>query len=135
MAPASPAALSHLLAATITGLPLFLSASATIRSPAVNPTRASITKRQTSASRIAVRVCTAMRAVTRHTGRVIDNGQALAGEPIEQRRFPDIGPADNGYGKGHLISASGLVVANPKFASAWATLRANFGFTATLAIN
>ncbi len=38
------------------------------------------------------------RAVARHTRRVIDNGQALAGEPIEQRRFADIGPADNGDG-------------------------------------
>ena len=34
-------------------------------------------------------------AVARHAGRVIDNREPLADEPIEEARFADIGPADD----------------------------------------
>ena len=35
-------------------------------------------------------------AVARDAGRRIDDGDAPAGQPVEQRRLADIGPADDG---------------------------------------
>ncbi len=40
-------------------------------------------------------------AVTRHTGTVVDNGELFSGQAVEQGRFADIGPADNGNFQGH----------------------------------
>ena len=41
-------------------------------------------------------------AVARYARPVIDQRQALADEPVEQRRFPDVGPADDrDSGQGH----------------------------------
>ena len=34
-----------------------------------------------------------------HAGRVVDEGELLAGEPVEQRRFSDIGPSHDSKGK------------------------------------
>ena len=38
----------------------------------------------------------AFAAVARHAGRIVDQRELLADQPVEQRRFADIGPADNG---------------------------------------
>jgi hypothetical protein len=44
----------------------------------------------------------ALAAVARHARPVVDQREALADEPVEQRRFADVGPADNGDGgQGH----------------------------------
>ena len=38
----------------------------------------------------------ALAPVARHAGRVVDQRELAADQPVEQRRFADIGPADNG---------------------------------------
>ena len=44
-------------------------------------------------------------AVAGDAGGRIDDGDAPAGEPVEQRRFADVGPADNGDdGNAHGLS-------------------------------
>ena len=44
----------------------------------------------------------ALAAVAGDAGPVVDQRQALADEPVEQRRFPDVGPADDrDSGQGH----------------------------------
>ena len=40
-------------------------------------------------------------AVPRHARLIVDQRQTTADQPIEQRRFADIGPADNRDGEGH----------------------------------
>ena len=40
-------------------------------------------------------------AVAGDARRVVDDGQALADQAVEQGRFADIGPADDGDGEGH----------------------------------
>ncbi len=45
-------------------------------------------------------------AVARHAGRVVHQRQALAGEAVEQRRFADIGPAEDGHRQRHARAAS-----------------------------
>ena len=40
-------------------------------------------------------------AIARDARLVIDQRAARPDEPIEERRFADIGPADNGNGEGH----------------------------------
>ena len=40
-------------------------------------------------------------AVTGDAGRVVDQGEPPAGQPVEQRRFADIRPADDGDGEAH----------------------------------
>ena len=42
---------------------------------------------------------------SREARRIVDVGDAPAGERVEQRRLPDIGPADNGEGERHRDSA------------------------------
>ena len=39
--------------------------------------------------------------VARQSGLIVDKGEALAGEPVEQRRLADIRPTDDGNGEGH----------------------------------
>ena len=39
--------------------------------------------------------------VARHARLIVDQREAAADKPVEQRRFADIGPADNGDGEGH----------------------------------
>ena len=43
----------------------------------------------------------ALAAVARHAGLVIDQRELLPDQPVEQRRFADIGPADDGNREGH----------------------------------
>ena len=43
----------------------------------------------------------AFAAVARHARFIVDQREAAADEPVEQRRFADIGPADNGDSEGH----------------------------------
>jgi hypothetical protein len=43
----------------------------------------------------------ALPAVAGHAGFVVNQRKLLPDQPIEQRRFSDIGPADNGDRKGH----------------------------------
>ena len=43
----------------------------------------------------------ALAAVAGDARRVVDQRDAPAHQPVEQRRFADIGPADNGDGDGH----------------------------------
>ena len=44
----------------------------------------------------AEQMAVALAAVARHPGLVVDERKALADQPVEQRGFADIGPADNG---------------------------------------
>lgn len=46
-------------------------------------------------------MCGTLAAVAGDTGRVVDNGQPSSDQAIEQRRFADIRPADNGDLGGH----------------------------------
>ena len=39
--------------------------------------------------------------VARHPRRVVDQGEPLPDQPVEQRRLADIGPTDDGGGEGH----------------------------------
>ena len=41
----------------------------------------------------------ALTTIARHAGTVIYEGEFLAHQPVEQRRFADVGPADDGDGK------------------------------------
>ena len=51
----------------------------------------------------------ALAPVAGDAGAVVDQRQALADEPVEQRRFADVGPADDGDGgKGHDARSSPL---------------------------
>ena len=131
MAPISPCLPSLLLARRMTGLSARRARSAKARSLRVSPERASITNMSASASPIAVSVCSCIRAVERSlrafvesrrvdhgeteiaepgfalapvagdAWRVVDQRQLLSDQTVEQRRFPDIGSADNGNRKGH----------------------------------
>src|SRR3982074_882015 len=40
-------------------------------------------------------------AIARNTGLVVDQRELLPDQPVEQRRFSDIGPADDGNREGH----------------------------------
>ena len=41
--------------------------------------------------------------VARQSRLIVDKREALAGEPVEQRRLADIRPTDDGNGEGHEV--------------------------------
>ncbi len=51
----------------------------------------------------------AFAAIAGDAGFVIDQRQLLPDQPVEQRRFSDIGPADNGNGEGHRRSCAHII--------------------------
>ena len=117
--------------------------AAKARSTGVGPARASIMKKIASACAMAVSVCARMRPVrlsgadssrpavsitvnsrspsraspsrrSRVTpGPVIDQRHAPSDQPVEQRRFADIGPADDGDGEMHDVMSSPDHPGNP----------------------
>src|ERR1700728_3650601 len=89
MAPASPCLPSLLLATRTTGLLARRAKSAKARSFGVRPARASITNIRGSA-----------RAVAGDAGFVVHERELLTDQPVEQRRFADIGPADDSNREG-----------------------------------
>ena len=133
--PASPARPSALLATTMTGVVSARSQRPISSSSGVRPSRASIRNKAASASRTAASVCwrirpgqrlrvfvleaggvdhpefepeqarLALAPVAGYARPVVDQRQALADEPVEQGRFADVGPADDGDGgEGHGAS-------------------------------